>query len=92
MIFYYLGKETVLDILNYRILKTNKLDNNILALISKFKIKSVPTMPFKADFLMSKYDIPAGKILGEKLKLIESKWIENNFQISEQQIENIINN
>ena len=32
------------------------------------------------------------KGLGEKLKLIESKWIENNFQISEQQIENIINN
>ena len=31
-------------------------------------------------------------MLGEKLKLIESKWIENNFQISEQQIENIINN
>ena len=49
-------------------------------------------MPFKADFLMSKYDIPAGKMLGEKLKLIESKWIENNFQISEKQIENIINN
>ena len=92
LIFYHSGKETVLDILNYRILKTNKLDNNILALISKFEIKSVPTMPFKADFLMSKYDIPEGKMLGEKLKLIESKWIENNFQISEQQIENIINN
>ena len=92
LIFYHSGKETVLDILNYRILKTNKLDNNILALISKFEIKSVPKMPFKADFLMSKYDIPEGKMLGEKLKLIESKWIENNFQISEQQIENIINN
>ena len=49
-------------------------------------------MPFKADFLMSKYNIPEGKMLGEKLKQIESKWIENNFQISEQQIENIINN
>ena len=49
-------------------------------------------MPFKADFLMSKYDIPEGKNVGLKLKLIESKWIENNFQISEQQIEKIINN
>ena len=79
-------------ILNYRILKTNKLDDNILALINKFKIKSTPTMPFKADYLMSKYDIPEGKMLGEKLKLIENKWIENNFQISEKQIEHIINN
>ena len=49
-------------------------------------------MPFKADFLMSKYGIPEGKILGDKLKLIENKWIENNFQISEKQIETIINN
>ena len=92
LIFYHSGKETVLDILNYRILKTNKLDDNILTLINKFKIKSIPTMPFKADYLMSKYDIPEGKMLGEKLKLIEDKWIENNFQISDKQIENIINN
>tara|TARA_Y100001935_G_scaffold219358_1_gene192566 strand:+ start:43 stop:1317 length:1275 start_codon:yes stop_codon:yes gene_type:complete len=91
-IFYYSGKETVIDILNYRILKSNKLDNNILVLINKFRLKSVPTMPFKADFLMSKYDIPEGKKLGEKLKLIENKWVENNFQISEKQIENIISN
>ena len=92
LVFYYFGKETVMDILNYRILKINKLDNNILALINKFKLKTIPTMPFKADFLMSKYGIPEGKILGDKLKLIENKWIENNFQISEKQIETIINN
>ena len=92
LVFYYFGKETVMDILNYRILKINKLDNNLLALINKFKLKTIPTMPFKADFLMSKYGIPEGKILGDKLKLIENKWIENNFQISEKQIETIINN
>ena len=92
LVFYYSGKEAVMDILNYRILKINKLDNNILALINKFKLKTIPTMPFKADFLMSKYDIPQGKMLGEKLKIIENKWIENNFQISEKQIKNIINN
>ena len=33
LIFYYLGKETVLDILNYRILKTNKLDDTIFCLL-----------------------------------------------------------
>ena len=92
LILYHSGKETVTDILNYRMLKTNKLDNNIQSLINKFKLKTIPTMPFKADFLMSKYDIPEGKMLGEKLKIIKNKWIENNFQISEKQIENIINN
>ena len=32
-IFYYKGKETVIDILNFRILKSKKLDNNIIELI-----------------------------------------------------------
>ena len=41
---------------------------------------------------MSKYNISQGKILGEKLKLIEAEWVENNFQISKQQVENIIFN
>ena len=49
-------------------------------------------MPIKADLLMSKYDLKEGKSLGEKLKLIEKEWVENNFQISDQQVENIILN
>ena len=92
IIFYHSGKEAVIDILNYRIFKTNKSIDSLIELKVKFKSKLVPIMPFKGDFLMSKFNIPEGKILGEKLKLIESAWIENNFKISEKQIENIINN
>jgi len=39
---------------------------------------------------MAKYNIPEGKILGNKLKLIEETWVQNNFQISEKQIKKII--
>jgi hypothetical protein len=41
---------------------------------------------------MRKYKIPQGKQLGVKLKLIEDAWVKNNFQISEQQVDNIVNN
>ena len=48
-------------------------------------------MPLGAKVLMEKYDIPEGKNLGNKLKKIEEEWVNNNFQLSEKQIEKIIN-
>ena len=41
---------------------------------------------------MAKYKIPEGKVLGDKLRMIEKEWVNNNFKISDQQVENIINN
>ena len=42
--------------------------------------------------LIKKYKVPEGKELGDKLKLIENEWVNNNFQISDTKLENIINN
>ena len=39
---------------------------------------------------MSKLNISEGKVLGDKLKIIEDEWVKNNFQISDKQVENII--
>ena len=91
-IFYYKGREAVLDILNYKIFKSKKMDDNLIRLIEFYKDQPIPTMPVKADFLMSKYNISEGKFLGSKLKIIEEEWVNNNFQISDQQVEVIINN
>ena len=41
--------------------------------------------------LIQKYGIPEGKTLGNKLKIIEEEWVNNNFQLSEKQINKIIN-
>ena len=41
---------------------------------------------------MMKYNIPEGKQLGLKLKMIEEEWVKNNFQISDKKIDSIINN
>ena len=49
-------------------------------------------MPIGANVLMTKYKIPEGKQLGVKLKIIEKKWVDNNFKISDNQIDYILNN
>jgi poly(A) polymerase len=47
-------------------------------------------MPINANVLMTKFNIPEGKILGNKLKMIEEMWVQNGFQISEKQIQKIV--
>ena len=69
--FYYNGKQATIDILNFRIIKSKKYDKNLLDLIELYKNKIVPTMPIKAEEIMTKYQITEGKYLGSKLKLIE---------------------
>jgi len=92
-ILYYNGKQAVLDILIYKIFRSKKFNqNNIIDLIKIYKSKNIPSMPIKADLLISKYNLKEGRTLGDKLKLIEREWVENNFQISDQQVENIIYN
>ena len=90
-VFYYKGKDAVIDILNFKIFKSKKLDNDIIELLNLYKNKVKPTMPVKADILIKKYKIPEGKLLGDKLRLIEEEWVNNNFQISDQEIEIIAN-
>ena len=91
-IFYFSGKQAVIDILNYKIFKSKKLDLKLKEFKDHFINKIIPIMPIKADLLMSKYKISKGKILGDKIKSIEEKWIENNFNISDQEVENILKN
>ena len=87
-ILYYDGKQAVLDILIYKIFRSKSSNQkNISDLIKLYKSKNVPRMPIKADLLMSKYNLKEGRSLGNKLKLIEKEWVENNFQISDQQVE-----
>ena len=91
-IFYYKGKQALIDILYFKLFKSKKFDNHLIELTKLFKEKSIPIMPIKADILISKYKIPEGKILGSKLKLIEDIWVKNNFRISDNEVDNIINN
>ena len=89
-VLYYDGKQAVLDILNFKIIKSKKLDKKMLSLLELYKNKITPSLPVGADLLMTRYNIPEGKQLGSMLKLIEEEWVRNNFEITEKQIDNIV--
>ena len=89
-IFYYNGKQTVIDIINYKLFTSSKVEKKLLKLLETYKDKVIPTLPIDASTLMTKYNIAEGKMLGNKLKLIEETWVQNSFQISEKQIQKII--
>ena len=91
-VFYYHGKQALLDILDYKIVKLKRMDNSLNELRKTYINNIAPKLPINANLLMKKYRISEGKQLGEKLKIIEKEWVENNFKISDQQVENIINN
>src|SRR5210317_1412618 len=90
-IFYYMGKQALIDILSFRIFTSKKIDKKVLKLIEKFQSKNPPSMPVGAQFLMDKYQMTEGKNLGIKLKNIEEEWVNNNFKLSEKQIDKIVN-
>ena len=73
-------------------IKSKKSDHFLRELSQHYANTEVPLMPVSADLLMKKYEIPEGKQLGEKLKKIEEEWIKNNFKITDEQVNNIINN
>ena len=90
-IFYFYGKQTVIDILSYKLFISKGIDQNLINLLESFQSKVMPSMPIGAKVLMNKYKIPEGKTLGIKLKMIEKEWVKNNFYISEKEIEKIVN-
>ena len=88
-IFYYNGRQAVIDIINFKLFYSSKVENKLLKLLKIYENKTLPELKIGANILMSKYKIPAGKILGNKLKLIEETWVQNGFKISDKQVEKI---
>ena len=72
-------------------IKLKKVDNSIKELIDHYINSELPKMPVSADLLMKKYEISEGRQLGEKLKMIEEEWVKNDFEISDQQVDNLVN-
>ena len=88
-IFYFNGKQAVCDIINFKLFTSSKVEKKLIKLMETYQDKVIPTMPVGANLLMNKYNIPEGKTLGSKLKMIEEIWVGNNFNISDKQVEKI---
>ena len=89
-IFYFNGKQAVMDIINFKLFTSIKVEKKLIQLMKIYQDKVIPTMPIGANILMTKYNIPEGKMLGNKLKQIEDIWVNNCFNISEKQVQKIV--
>ena len=76
---YLLGKDEVKDLLLFSISTNNKMElsafEELLNYVNKYEI---PKFPVSGDFL-KEHGYKTGEQLGKKLKILEEKWIENNF-------------
>ena len=84
------GKENLIDILDFKILISKKNKDQLLDIKNFFNNCEIPEMPVKAKDLIVKFQLKEGKMLGSILREIEEQWLNNNFKISNTQIENIV--
>ena len=87
-IFYFQGKSYLLDAIDFQLFRTNKKNKNLIELKKYFEKLEKPKFPIKAKIIMEKYNIKESKEFGQKLKHLENLWVENNFKISEKEVEN----
>jgi len=91
-VLYFNGKQSLFDLLYFQIFRSKKVDKELLEMIKLFKDKEPPILPITAITLMAEYNIPEGKKLGVKLKEVEEKWVENDFEISKLEVQKTIEN
>tara|TARA_B100000029_G_scaffold283143_1_gene277031 strand:- start:15582 stop:16856 length:1275 start_codon:yes stop_codon:yes gene_type:complete len=91
-IFYKYNKNYLIDLIDFKIFKSSKVDKKLLNLKNFFLDKSKPLFPIKAKDLMNKYNYKEGVELGKKLKELENFWLNNNFNLSKEDIDKLVKN
>ena len=90
-IFYYEGKSSILDLIDFNLLYF-KQSKKLSELKTYFEKLDKPEFPIKAQLLINDYGLKEGRELGQKLKNLEMKWIENNFNLSKKDMEKVLSN
>ena len=90
-IFYYEGKSSTIDLIDFNLLYF-KQSKKLSELKTYFEKLDKPKFPIKAQLLINDYGLKEGRELGQKLKNLEMKWIENNFNLSKKDMEKVLSN
>ena len=90
-IFYYEGKSSIIDLIDFNLLYF-KQSKKLSELKTYFEKLDKPEFPIKAQLLINDYGLKEGRELGQKLKNLEMKWIENNFNLSKKDMEKVLSN
>ena len=87
---YFLGKDFLKSLAIFLFFENKSFKYKELNLIFKnIEITSVPKFPFDGEFL-KKRGFTEGKKIGLALKELESDWVKNNFYLSEDNINTIL--
>ena len=90
-IFYYEGKSSTIDLIDFNLLYF-KQSKKLSEYKTYFEKLDKPEFPIKAQLLINDYGLKEGRELGQKLKNLEMKWIENNFNLSKKDMEKVLSN
>ena len=90
-IFYYESKSSAIDLIDFNLLYF-KHSKKLSELKTYFEKLDKPEFPIKAQLLINDYGLKEGRELGQKLKNLEMKWIENNFNLSKKDMEKVLSN
>ena len=90
-IFYYEGKSSTIDLIDFNLLYF-KQSKKLSEFKTYFEKLDKPEFPIKAQLLINDYGLKEGRELGQKLKNLEMKWIDNNFNLSKKDMEKVLSN
>ena len=90
-LIYLLDKDYVKDLLLFSICANKKIKNlQIEKLLNYVDYSNKPKFHITGEDL-KEYGYETGETLGKKLKLLEKKWIENNFKLDKKMLEKSLN-
>ena len=88
-IFYH-GKERMQSLAKfYFISQTKKNYGNLINILKKINSENIPKFPITGKYLLEK-GFKSGRKIGEVLKKIEKHWIENDFNLKDEELKNLI--
>jgi len=90
-LIYFTNRDSVKDLLLFSLCSINKVkESNIEELLDYAQVCKIPKFPISGDDLKER-GYKSGEELGTKLKALEKKWIDNNFALDKEVVENSLN-
>jgi len=90
-LIYLSSKDDVRNLMLFSTCVNDKIETlNVEKLLNYVNSCEIPKFPISGDYL-KKYGYETGQELGKKLKLLEEKWIANNFVLDEEVLKKSLN-